>query len=116
MLHEFLQALVFKITAAPTNYLINSLIPSHTQLPAYQTTFTSRVIDILSEWGSLYVLLKDGRVRLEGGLDGEKRGRRGEGRRDGKREEGREEEGGRREKRGRKDGGGRREERRPKGV
>ncbi len=31
-------------------------------LLAYQTTFNSRVIDVLSEWGSLYVLLKDGRV------------------------------------------------------
>lgn len=31
---------------------------------AYQTTFNSRVIDVLSEWGSLYVLLKDGRVRV----------------------------------------------------
>lgn len=92
MLHGFLQALVFKITAAPTNYLINSLIPSHTQLPAYQTTFTSRVIDILSEWGSLYVLLKDGRVRLEGGLDGEKRGKEGWKERRGEGGRGREEE------------------------
>ena len=29
---------------------------------AYQTTFSTRVVDVLSEWGSLYVLLKDGRV------------------------------------------------------
>ena len=26
---------------------------------AYQTTFNSRVIDVLSEWGSLYVILND---------------------------------------------------------
>ena len=46
-------------------------LPSHLTLTlthphphtAYQTTFSCRVIDILSEWGSLYVLLKDGRVR-----------------------------------------------------
>ena len=58
-----------------------------THIPiAYQTTFTSRVIDILSEWGSLYVLLKDGRVSLGGGgmerrgkRDGERGGGRGKG-------------------------------------
>lgn len=32
------------------------------QFLAYQTTFSSRVIDVLSEWGSLYVILKDGKV------------------------------------------------------
>jgi len=47
------------------------------------------VIDILSEWGSLYVLLKDGRVRLEGDwMEGREGGGEREGR-DGKREEGR---------------------------
>ena len=29
---------------------------------AYQHTFNARVVDVISEWGSLYVLLKDGRV------------------------------------------------------
>lgn len=34
--------------------------------PAYQTTFNTRIVDVLSEWGSLYVLLKDGRlIRLD---------------------------------------------------
>ncbi|XP_064382449.1 vacuolar protein sorting-associated protein 11 homolog [Halichondria panicea] len=33
------------------------------QFLAYQTTFSSRVIDVLSEWGSLYVILKDGSVK-----------------------------------------------------
>ena len=32
--------------------------------PAYQHTFNARVVDVISEWGSLYVLLKDGRVSL----------------------------------------------------
>lgn len=33
---------------------------------AYQTTFSTRIVDVLSEWGSLYVLLKDGRlIRLD---------------------------------------------------
>ena len=31
---------------------------------AYQHTFNARVVDVISEWGSLYVLLKDGRVSL----------------------------------------------------
>lgn len=35
-------------------------------LTAYQTTFQTRIVDVLSEWGSLYVLLKDGRlIRLD---------------------------------------------------
>jgi len=43
-----------------------SIYDIQNQFVAYQTTFTSRVIDILSEWGSLYVLLKDGRmIRLD---------------------------------------------------
>ena len=42
-----------------------SVIPRSLPL-AYQTTFSTRILDVLSEWGSLYVLLKDGRlVRLD---------------------------------------------------
>jgi hypothetical protein len=36
------------------------------QFVAYQTTFQTRIVDVLSEWGSLYVLLKDGKlIRLD---------------------------------------------------
>ena len=44
-----------------------SIYDIQNQFVAYQTTFSSRVIDVLNEWGSLYVLLKDGRVRRGGG-------------------------------------------------
>ena len=33
-------------------------------LPAYQMTLNGRVVDVVSEWGSLYILLRDGRVSL----------------------------------------------------
>ena len=32
-------------------------------MPALQLTLSTRVVDVVSEWGSLYVLLRDGRVR-----------------------------------------------------
>ena len=80
-----------------THINILTLSPLHTltlthphAYTAYQTTFSCRVIDILSEWGSLYVLLKDGRVRRGRGEGGEVReGEGGGGREEGG--EGREE-------------------------
>ena len=32
-------------------------------MPALQLTLATRVVDVVSEWGSLYVLLRNGRVR-----------------------------------------------------
>ena len=37
-------------------------------LPAYQMTLNGRVVDVVSEWGSLYILLRDGRVSLRPSL------------------------------------------------
>jgi hypothetical protein len=34
------------------------------QFVAYQMTLNGRVVDVVSEWGSLYILLRDGRVSL----------------------------------------------------
>ena len=34
------------------------------QTAAYQATFSPRVVDVLNEWGYIYVLLKDGRVSI----------------------------------------------------
>lgn len=50
-------------TGLETSVLLHHLLLV-SQPAAYQATFSPRVVDVLNEWGYIYILLKDGKVSM----------------------------------------------------